>query len=59
MSTRDRLRGLEDRLRDYGPTLEEVRAAFERRADSAWAKLAGEPMVGEQRRRDSDIVQRW
>jgi hypothetical protein len=56
---RDRLRKLEDRFRDQGPSLEEVGAAFQRLAESAKAKLYSKSVVAHQRSQDRDTVERW
>jgi hypothetical protein len=55
----DRLRRLERRFLDRGPSLEEVSAAFGWLAEGARAKLRGESVDGEQRGRDRDTVGRW
>ena len=57
MGVRDRLRRLEDRFRERGPTLEEVQDAWARIAESARTKLRGEP--AEEDQRDRDTVDRW
>lgn len=59
MGISDRLRRLEDRFRDRGPSLEEVEAAFQRLAESARARLHGKPMDAEQARRDEENIKRW
>ena len=58
MGIRDRLRRLEERFRERGPTLEEVQSAWGRIAASARAKLSGEPPDAEQHLRDRDTVER-
>jgi hypothetical protein len=55
----ERLRRLENRFRDWGPSLEEVNAAFEQMAGYARIKLRGESVDQEQRVRDRDTVARW
>jgi hypothetical protein len=56
----DRLRRLEARLRDRsGPSLEEVRHAWERIAASARTKVRGEPTGVEQAARDRVAVAQW
>jgi hypothetical protein len=50
---------LEDRFRDRGPSLEEVRAAFQRLADNARARLYGESVDEEKRTRDHNTIDRW
>jgi hypothetical protein len=60
MGIRDRLRRLEERFRDGGPTLEEVRDAWEGITEGARAKLRGQPVPYEDRRRqDRDTIERW
>lgn len=59
MGIRDRLRRLEARFRDRGPSLDEVNAAYGRLAESARTKLYGESVDEEQGARDRDTVNRW
>jgi hypothetical protein len=55
----NRLRRLEDRFRDRGPSLEEVNAAFRRIAEVARARLRGESIDLKQMTQDGDIVEKW
>ena len=59
MGIRDRLRRLEDRFRDRGPSPDEVNAVFSRLAEAARARLYGEPVDEDQRTRDRDTVEHW
>ena len=59
MGIRDRLRRLEERFRDRGPTLDEVRDTWGRITERARAKLRGEPVAEEQQVRDRDTIRRW
>jgi len=55
----DRLRRLEQRFRDRGPSPEELSAAWGRVAERARAKLRGEGVDEGHRARDRDTVRRW
>jgi hypothetical protein len=55
----DRLRRLERRFRDWGPSLEEVGSAFQRLADNARALLYGESVDENQEARDKDTIAQW
>ena len=59
MGIRDRLRRLEERFRDRGPSPEEVNIAFEQLADSARARLRGESIDEERRKVDRETIERW
>ena len=55
----ERLRRLERRFRERGPTLEEVSVAFEQVAGYARATLHGESVDEDRRARDRATVDRW
>ena len=59
MGIRDRLRRLEQRFRDRGPSLEEVNAAFRRIAEVARVRLRGESIDPKQTAQDRETVDRW
>jgi hypothetical protein len=57
MGIRDRLRRLEERFRDRGPSLDEIQAAWGRITDRPRAKLRGENTDERQRASDRDTIE--
>ncbi|MDQ3864300.1 MAG: hypothetical protein M3317_12545 [Actinomycetota bacterium] len=55
----DRLRRLEERLRDWEPTHEDVQAAWGWMGERAKAKFRGESADEVRRARERDTIERW
>jgi hypothetical protein len=59
MGIRDRPRRLEERVRDRGPRLEEMQAAWGRTRKRSRAKLRGEPAPEGKLAQDRDVIDSW
>lgn len=59
MTIRKRIKVLENRFRDRGPSAEEVSAAWTFVTWRAKAKLRGEPVDEDKRRLHEEVLRRW